>query len=139
MNYLIHFNTNHDKLGRFTFSKGAVSSAFNPTIKGGKNNPNRSPAEVISKETGKAVNGTKDIVRATHKPHDTDLSSMSDDELRRIINRKNLERQYKDITENEISTGYKKIMAALDVIGGVTTVAAASATIATTVYTLKKG
>lgn len=142
MEYLIHYNTNHDKMGRFTFSKGA-SYALDPTIKGGKNNPNRSPTEVITRETGKAVNGAKDTVRAGHKlkkiSSNQDLSKMSDDELRRAINRKNLERQYRDITDEETSKGYARTMQVLEVIGGVTTIAAAGATIATTVYTIKKG
>ncbi len=112
-------------------------------IKQGKDKPNISPAEKI---TNDANHITQDGVRLVKKIIDTAVDSkpkqnrskgLSDDELRRRINRLQMERTYNSLTEPEKSTGYKAAMAALDVIGSVAGIVATSVGIAATVHYLK--
>ena len=89
-----------------------------------------------------AKNATSDLKRltqkSTHKKH-MDLSTMSDDELRKVINRKNLERQYEDLFgESEISAGRQKVGEILDYAGAVLAVASSAASIAVAIQKMRK-
>lgn len=61
------------------------------------------------------------------------IKSMSDDELRKAINRQQMEQQYAKLLESDISVGKTKTEAILEAIGDVFAVGGSTATIAATV------
>ena len=67
-----------------------------------------------------------------------DVSQMSDAELRSRINRMNMERQYKQLKAEEISTGRGKVSSMLSVAGDILAVGASAASIAVAVHTIRK-
>ena len=83
-------------------------------------------------ESSKRINNA---IAKNKKAPQQDLSKMTDKELRDAVNRLNLERQYRQMTEPEISVGYQKVNDILDVGGSIV---AGAAGIATLALTLKK-
>ena len=118
-------------------NKEQVSSyarkAFTP---GPKAKP--SPAEKIANSSRNAVDPVKNIVRATNTKNRPDVSKMSDEELRKRINRLEMERRYETLVNSDLSPGRRKAMNILDVVGGVLAISASAATIATAIYQIKK-
>lgn len=116
---------------------------FSPTIPGGKDKPKISPAERILKETGKGISETSNILstaqRLRSRGKKEDLSHLSDADLRKVINRKNLERQYRDVIAQDNSTGMDTARDILSIVGSVVVVAGAAATTYQTINGLKKG
>lgn len=66
-----------------------------------------------------------------------DTSEMSDDELRKVINRLNLERQYSDLMVRDVGAGERAFSDILDTAGSILGIAASAATIAYTIHQLK--
>ena len=77
----------------------------------------------------------KKIAKAASK---IDVSQMSDAELRSRINRMNMERQYKQLKAEEISTGRGKVSGMLSAAGDILAVGASAASIAVAIYTISK-
>lgn len=131
--------------------KSNENEYLSQNIKQGKGKADKSPAEVISKETDKSVKEASssarrmgDMSRKAKQAQknleaDARVKTMSDDDLRRVINRLNLEKQYKNLTAADIETGWDKAADVLDVVGGITGVAASAAIIASTLYGIKTG
>lgn len=67
-----------------------------------------------------------------------DLSSMSDDELRNTINRLNLERNYKNLTTENIEAGSRYIGSLLSTVGDIAAVGASVASILMAVHQLRR-
>ena len=69
------------------------------------------------------------------------IKRMSDDELRKKINRKQMERQYRDLLRDEDSLyiGKSKLDNILDIAIPVASIAASSAAIAAAIYRIKAG
>lgn len=88
----------------------------------------------ISEETGKVI---KQYGRK--KAHRENISKMSDEELRRKVNRLGLERQYNSLTAPELSKGAEKAASILAMIGSVAAIGASGTSIAIAVKQLKKG
>ena len=97
-----------------------------------------SPAEKITRASGDAINSSKSIVRRTQKQKTYDTSHMSDDELRRKINRLELDRRYNSLMNSNLSPGRQKVMDILDVTGDVLAIGASAAAIGTAIYQIKK-
>lgn len=123
-------------------AKNLPDGAFDQTLKAGKDKPNQSPAERVTKETGKIVDEAGKIVdtaaRAHRRNNQEDLSKYSDKELQDRINRMRLEQQYADLTSKDTEAGYAVAKDVLATVGSVVTVAAGIAGIVSTVNTLKK-
>lgn len=83
--------------------------AFEQTVKAGKDKPNISPAEKVTKESGNALNSAENLLRTYKKMQnnreDSPSKKMTDDELRKAINRMELERRYNSLSDDEISSG----------------------------------
>lgn len=114
---------------------------FRQNIKAGKDRPNQSRAEQITKATKDAVNSMEDTRRALQSRSDRKLKGksaegMSDDELRRAINRIEMEKKYASLTKPETKSGFVIAGEILSIIGTTVTIAAATATIASTLYTM---
>lgn len=109
-----------------------------PTIKGGKDKPNISPAEKTAKELGKVVDESDrvldaaDRIRRRHKSSDSDISKMSDDEIRKRINRMNLERQYSDLTYGDTNKGFETVKDVLSIVGSTVAIVGGVVTIYST-------
>lgn len=113
-------------------------------FKQGKDNK-PSQAEKITKSADAVVNKSSDIadriIKNNHPKVKQDTTQLSDEELRERVNRLNLERQYSDLMydPNAMTKGERTVKNILSIAGGVTAVAASAATIATAIYTIKKG
>jgi hypothetical protein len=80
-------------------------------------------------------------IRNNRKQSGKDLSKMSDDDLRKVINRKNLERQYRDLVyePDKIDRGQAKLDEILSYGGAALGVASSALSIALAIRELKKG
>lgn len=86
-----------------------------------------------AKNLGSIISGMSD-----RKKPKTDLSGISDDELRRRINRLNMEKQYRDLSsDGSVSKGRRAFNDTMDIIGSVAAIATATAGIVTAAYAIK--
>lgn len=67
-----------------------------------------------------------------------DVTTMSDTELRNRINRMNMERQYKQLKAEQITTGRDRVSSMLATAGDILAIGASAASIAVAVYTIRK-
>lgn len=143
-NYLIHYGILGQKWGKrngppYPLSSEQQSSSerkakagrwFNPTVKGGKDKPNISPAEKIAKESKNISDSSKDILNKFKSSNSNQSSKaaqkMSDEELRRAINRIELERRYDSLTREDTKDGFDIASLVLDDIGSITAIAAST-------------
>lgn len=81
------------------------NALFEPSIKGGKDKPNVSPASKIGSDAGNIVNNVSNIVNVANKSRNTEnqyAKQLSDDELKKIIQRLELEKRFSDLSKEEI-------------------------------------
>lgn len=134
----------HEKRAAF-FEK-----AFTRNVKAGKDKPNISLAEKAAKDTGNAIDSSKNAVKTydrvvhrkdreeAYKKAYENVKKMSDQEIRDIVNRKNLEKQYVDSLDiNKLTKGEQRITDILDVAGDVVGVVGGTLAIGATIYGLK--
>lgn len=123
-------------------AKETADAWLSPTMKAGKDRPNQSPAERVTKEAGKIIDESSKIVDTAasnhNKKHAEDLSKFSDRELQDRINRMRLEQQYNELSAKDTSKGYTVAKDVLTTVGSVVGIAAGVAGIVSTVYGLKK-
>lgn len=86
-----------------------------------------------ARETANSLNRLKKM-RTDSNPN---LSSISDAELKRAVNRMNLERQYNSLTKTETKNGYDYVSEILTTVGSVVGIAGGVLTIYTTIDALK--
>ena len=110
--------------------KARLNRAFNQSEKNGKDKPNISPAEKIVKNTSDALNAADRLHQYTKKKKpDTrkeQMAKMSDDELRRRINRLDMEKRYLSLTEDEVDRGKDYFDKTVDIANNVATLALAA-------------
>ena len=115
---------------------------FAQTIKGGKDKPNVSPAEKISKEakniSGEAGNIFKTAQKAKAIKDGRESKTLSDQELRKRIDRLNLEKQYENLVEEDYFRGHITADDILGTVGSVVTIGASLATMIAVAHQLKK-
>ena len=114
--------------------RGIDSEAlWKQSVKGGKDKPNRSPAEVITGETQKTVGNVRKGIFATrnlrNSKHLNDLGKVSDEELRKRVARLELEQRYNNLSANNISRGEYVVNNTLDLTESVAGIAASAATV----------
>lgn len=100
---------------------------------------NRLVLDKGSKIASDAKNAIQEIdkIRKTAKKNDPQIKKMTDDELRRRINRLNMERQYSQLTQPEISKGASYVSSILSVAGSVLAIGASATTILLGIQKLK--
>lgn len=109
-------------------------------IKAGKDKAPISAAESLGKDASSIANNAGNLIRAVAKANNKpEPIAMSDEELRRAINRLNMEKQYTELTAAEMDSGLQRAKDILDVISPAVGVAAGAASIAATIYKLKHG
>ena len=91
--------------------------------------------------TNQVKNLNQVIKNARKKPTGNDLSEMTDEELRRTINRKNLEQQYRNITyePDKLDRGQAIVDNILDYGGSALAITSSALSIALAIRELKKG
>lgn len=94
-----------------------------------------------SKIASNAKNAVLEIdkMRKMSKKQDNSIKEMSDDELRKRVNRLNMERQYSQLTQPEVSKGANYAASVLSIAGSVLAIGASVTTIALGIQKLKKG
>ena len=112
-----------------TVRKEKIKRAFEPSEKSGKGNKKeksgKAPVQEIAEESGKVINNSVDILRVAKrygKKPPSKAKTMSDDELRRTINRLDMERRYDQLTETK--TGADYAIDALQVLGSIIAIGA---------------
>lgn len=85
-------------------------------------------ANLVDSTINQASRSVDDAYRDEHrrKKNQIDLSHLSDDELRKIVNRLNMERQYRDLLPDDISQGEVVTKKVLAVLGTASTAALAA-------------
>ena len=122
--------------------KAKRDALFDQTIKGGKDKPNVSPAEKVLKESGQVIDnldrgiGAADRIRRRNMKPDNSVQQMSDDELRRRINRLSMEKQYRDLSAKDTSAGIETVKDILAIAGSSVAIAGGIVTIYATVKKL---
>ena len=125
--------------------KGSLGDrAFDRNIKQGKDKPNISPAEKVVKDTKGAVESTNklndDIIKFKQDAQGKkDLSEYTDQELRDMVNRLQLERTYQSLTEPELTKGEEYAKKTLSLTGDILDIALSTVGIMATIYTIRKG
>lgn len=110
-------------------------------IKAGKDKPPKSAVEKITGDVASGVDSASRLanavgrVKSKSRPKE-DLSQVSDEELRRRINRLNMERQYSDLSSQSVNDGMGRIEDILDVVGPTVGIVASGVSIAATVHKL---
>ena len=92
----------------------------------------KSPAEVVTGEAQKAVGNTRKGINAFRnltKSKNQKPINMSDDELRKRINRLELEKRYRDLSASEVGRGEYIVNNSLDLTESVVGIAASAATV----------
>ena len=125
-------DSNADNAGKKKHRSVDRDKLFDTSVKNGKDKPNISPAEKITKnasnvvsDTSKILNASSRIANRRRKSEQTiDLSNMTDQQLRDYINRSNLEKQYiSAISPDKTSKGKEYADDILDIAGGVAGIA----------------
>ena len=130
------------EVGEAARKKSNVGKYLDQQIKGGKDKPNRSAAEVVTKNTSDALRTTSsliDDVRSIKNQRSSTKIELSDADLRAAINRLNLEKQYRDLSAATVTDGLSYIQSYLEVAGKVASIAGSVAAVASVLYTIKKG
>ena len=113
--------------GRRRYSSDALGSARDAQ------NAASSAAGRLSSAANRSATAARDQAKAK-----IDLKNVSDDDLRKMINRLNMERQYKEMSTETIGTGRKALSNILSTTGDILAVGASAASFLAAVAKLKK-
>lgn len=106
---------------------------FAQTIKGGKDKPPVSPAEKIASESGKILSASGKIYKTIQKKNNSskprESKKLSEEELKKRIQRLELEKRYEDLIREDLSRGKVSADEVLDAFGSLATIAGSTATI----------
>lgn len=140
---IMHYGTKGMKWGvrRYQNEDGSLTSLGKRRNKAVTSNLNTSKR--ILDSSAQIARGAKQLnensgSRKASKQVRKDLKDMSDNDLKARVNRMNLERQYADLTANQISRGRASIGSVLETVGGVLGIASSAVGIAVAVRELKK-
>lgn len=100
------------------------NALFEQSIKGGKDKPNMSPAEAAGSEASKIIGNTKNIINTANKAKNADairqyVKGLSDEELRKRIQRLELEKRYLELSAEDARRGRVVANDILDTVGSV--------------------
>lgn len=120
-------NPAHDKAtGKFTFNPNKAANVSRAISTGARN------------ASQNIANNSNSYLRGKKGPR-ADLSNMSDQELQRIINRENMERQYDNYFNTPTESKGKKFVDGLSTVLGITATAAGIAASGFAIYAAVKG
>lgn len=162
---IVHSGKGHDDnppgrgSGRYAWGSGKkgqkkkikMDQLLDRSIKKGKDKSPVSAAEEITKgarnTVGDVSNVARDIadLKQAKKNAERRLESqskakkMSDEDLRKKINRLNLEKRYSDLTSRDVDLGRQKLDLVLDTTMSIANIAATAASVASIIWMIKKG
>lgn len=123
-------------------SRKAWSALNEPSIPGDQKKRMKTPLEQMSRSGSDIANEGANMARTAarmemrnRRNQRGSYDDISDAELRRRINRLQMERQYEQLTQENTSSGYETVADVLSMVGNVTAIAASAATI----YGIYKG
>lgn len=124
-------------LGKARRRKGSIGGKydrlFEPTIKRGKDKAPQSPAEVATKEASNMGDKASNIFRRAQRIADErkprESKQLTDDELRKRINRLELEKRYDTLKDEDIRKGKVTAKDILDTVGDLTALSASAVAI----------
>lgn len=121
-----------------------VNNLLDRNIKRGKDKENVSPVESILGETGKGLGSIGAVARDVNKikqknVDSTDLSKKSSEQLKKEIDRMQLEVRWQDLNQQQLSRGKATVEDYVEVGKDIAMGAASIATIAATIYKIKHG
>ena len=136
--------------GRARYNLGSASKGYQGTKRKSGGNKGSGgklrAAKSISEESSKMSHQTANMLRKSasksraRKQNHTDLSHMSDQELRDRVNRGNLERQYNQLYgDSNTASGRDHVANFLDTLGDTVQFAGSAASLALIIYGLKHG
>ena len=134
--YLMHHGIKNQKWGvrRYQNEDGSRTMLGKlHRLRVGKSKDEKSPTVKALKESSNLVRelrNTASSVRNSSRKNDPNVSKMSDEELRRRINRMELERRYNTLTSENTRSGKDVVMDILNIAGGALGAAAAGFAIA---------
>lgn len=119
-------------------ASGKAKAAFEQGPKGKPSSAERiaNEASSVSGNAKKVAGGIYDLKKSASNSNE-DLSKMSDDELRRLVNRMSLEKTYYSLKNQDVSRGEAKVNSILDIIGGMSGIAGSAVAIAAAIYHIK--
>ncbi|MBR2256263.1 MAG: hypothetical protein IJ899_02775 [Blautia sp.] len=105
-----------------------IPELFERNVKGGKDKPNISPIEREVSDIKRVTDKLDEKKKKKQKAADRErirkeVSHLSDDELRKRINRLNMEKQYTDLKTEDLDAGKWSTYEVLDIAGNVVTIA----------------
>lgn len=125
-----------------------ADTLLDQNIKGGKDRPNISAAEKAFKDADRTIDSTKRIKsdiddikkRKRYLKEAEKMSKMSDEELKAVVNRAKLEKEYLNAVDySTLDDGNRKIDDVLNITGDVVSIAGGIVTIAAAVHYIRKG
>lgn len=121
--------------------KATAEALITQNIKGGKDKPPVSPLEKITKNTGDVARSASNIVNTASKMKNKgkineDIKNMSDVELKKRIERMNLEKQYASLRNETINAGSNKVSDILSIVGETVTIGSSIVGTAAIIYGL---
>ncbi|MCM1524234.1 MAG: hypothetical protein NC120_07215 [Ruminococcus sp.] len=120
-----------------------MDKAFTKSIKNGKDKEAISPAEKIMKDTTNALDNASKLTNTVSSIKDRkrtkslDFSSMSDDDLRKAINRLTMEKQLRSLSSENITDGMTHVKDILSITGSTVGITASVVGIIATIQKLK--
>lgn len=136
--------------GTYRKRKKRVDKALSRTQKQGKDKPNVSPAERTLKDVNRIVDDSGNVARKIsniksskkerqlRSEFQDEANKMSNNELRQVIERMNLEDTYVNKKTSRYSNGKSKALEVLDIAGDFASMGLSVAAIVATIYGLKK-
>ena len=115
-NYLVHYG----KLGM------RWGKRMNSVLSGGAS---------VSREGG---NLARSLGKFSKNKDKTDITKISDDDLRKKVNRMGLEQQYKNLSAQQTKKGSDKVAHMLEIAGSVLTIGASAVTVAVGIKSLTR-
>lgn len=115
---------------------------FEKNIKRGKDKEPISPVEKVAAETKYATDEAAKIARGigeiTKTHRDQSIKDMSDAEIKKRIERLQLEQRYEDLANEGVQNGIEKVESILKIAGSAAAIGGSIASIISTIYSMKK-
>lgn len=122
--------------GNYTV-EGKKKGGNNNNPKSRKINETKNALNAVSEITNKTQDVVNTVSNVSNKDIPDEIKNMSDDELRKMVNRMSLENNYVNLNNNRQNTGKDYLNSVLRIAGDVASISANAATIMLAIWTIK--